>query len=118
MLYTRRYAFEILAGAAGAWLTLQDSPPMPRPRVRTPVNPPEAAEKPDVERNDGITRKVSLRAQEKELRDTMDQLYAKVRNLKMQLDQTPTAEIFSVTLFQQTQEIEKLAKKLKSCARA
>jgi len=48
----------------------------------------------------------------------MDQLFVRVRDLKLQLDRIPTAEIFSVAVFKQTQEIEKLAKRLKNYARA
>lgn len=117
MLYTRRYLIEAVAGAAGAWLVFQDAPPMPTPRVRTPVNPPEPAEKEDKQAPETMTRRVSLRAQEKQLRDTMNELFLKVRDLKIKLDQTPTAKVFSVAVFKETQEIEKLAKRLKSCAR-
>jgi FtsZ-interacting cell division protein ZipA len=117
MMYTRRSALETLAGAAGSFLVLQDQPPMPRPRVRTPVNPPEPAVKEDKDASPGISQKVSLQAKEKELRQTLEQLYAKVNDLKGQLEPMHTAEVFSVTVFKQTQEIERLAKRLKSCAR-
>jgi hypothetical protein len=41
-----------------------------------------------------------------------------VRDLKLQLDQIHTSEIFSLAVFKQTQEIEKLAKQLKNHAKA
>ena len=117
MMYTRRRVMGTLMGAAGASLVLQDQPPMPRPRVKTPVNPPEPAEKEDQDTPEGISRRVSRQAQEKELRQTFEQLYAKVSELKEQLEGMHRAEVFSVAVFKQTQEIEKLAKHLKSCAR-
>jgi len=108
---------ETMAGAAGGMLLLQDAPPIPRPRVRTPVYPPEPAEKQDSDKPDSTTRRVSLQAQEKELRETVEQLYARVGELRTQLEQARATQVFSVAVFKQTQEIEKLAKKLKSCAR-
>jgi hypothetical protein len=105
-----------LAGATGAFLFLQEQSPIPTPRVRL-VNPPEPAEKQDSTTTDGTTFKVDLRAQEKELRETLDQLFAKVRDLKTELDQLRTAQVFSVPVFKQTQEIEKLAKRLKGFAK-
>lgn len=117
MMYTRRRVVGTLAGTAGSFLWLQDQPPMPRPRVKTPVNPPEPAEKEDKDGPEGISRRVSLQAQEKELRQTLEQLYAKVSELRGQLEQLRTAEVFSVGVFKQTQEIEKLAKHLKSCVK-
>jgi len=117
MLDARRSFVQNLAGAAGAFLLFQSQPPIPEPRPRTPVYPPEPAEKQDDTKSDSISPKVNLRLQEKELRETVDQLFIRVRDLKAQLDQLPTTQIFSVTTFKQTQEIEKLAKRLKSYAR-
>jgi hypothetical protein len=117
MLDRRRSFVKNLAGATWAFLFFQDQPPMPTRRVRIPPNPPEPAEKPDSAKPDSTTVRVDLRAQEKELRETLDQLFAKVSDLKMQLDQLQTASVFSVPVFKQTQEIEKLAKRLKGYAK-
>lgn len=117
MMYTRRRAVGTLVGAAGSFLVLQDQAPMPRPRVKTPVNPPEPAEKEDKEAPEGISQRVSLQAKAKELRQTLEHLYAQVSELKDQLERMHAGEVFSVTVFKQTQEIEKVAKHLKSCAR-
>ena len=48
----------------------------------------------------------------------MEQLFVRVRDLRAELEHVPTAEIFSVSIYKQTQEIEKLAKRLKNYARA
>ena len=117
----RRYFLRNLAGVSGSLLLLQASPPIPTPRRRTPVDPPEPAEKQDAENsadNSKNTQRAQLRAQEKQFRETMDRLFAKVRDLKLQLDQIHTSEIFSIAVFKQTQEIEKLAKQLKNHAKA
>jgi hypothetical protein len=47
----------------------------------------------------------------------MVQLFAKVQNLKLQVDALHPSDIFSVAIFKQTQEIEKLAKQLKNYAK-
>ena len=117
MLDARRTFLKNLARVSGAFLLFQTQPPIPTPRRRTPVNPPEPAEKQDAEQPGSTPRSAQLRAQEKEFRATMDQLFVRVRDLKLQLDRIPTAEIFSVAVFKQTQEIEKLAKRLKNFAR-
>jgi len=120
MLDTRRCFLRNLAGVSGSLLLLQTQPPIPAPRRRTPVDPPEPAEKQDAENpagNSKNTQRAQLQAQEKEFRETMDRLFTKVRDLKLQLDQFHTSEIFSVAVFKQTQEIEKLAKQLKNRAK-
>ena len=120
MLDTRRCFLRNLAGASGSFLLFQTQPPIPAPRRRIPVDPPEPAEKQDTENPESPSRslqRAQLLAQEKEFRETIDRLFVKVRDLKLQLDRIQTSEIFSVAVFKQTQEIEKLAKQLKKRAK-
>ena len=117
MVARRRSFVKNLVGAASAFLLFQDQGPMPTPRVRTPVNPPEPAEKQESPKPDSLTIRVDVRAQEKELRETLDRLFVKVRDLKTQLDQLRATEVFSLPVFKQTEEIEKLAKRLKGYAK-
>lgn len=114
----RRSFLREFAGISGSFLLLQSCPPIPAPRRRTPVDPPESAEKQDNGKPDANTVVIQRRTQEKELRETAEQLLARVRDLKTELDRTPPGSVFSVTIFKETQEIEKLAKRLKSYARA
>ena len=121
MLDTRRCFLKNLAGLSSSFLLLQSSPPIPTPRVRTPVEPPAPAEKEDTENPTDISRtsqRAQLQAQEKEFRETMTRLFTKVRDLKTQVDALHSSDIFSVAIFKQTQEIEKLAKQLKNYAKA
>jgi len=118
MLGTRRSFLKDFAGVSGTLLLMQTSPPIPRPTRRTNVNPPEPAEKQDAEKTDTSSVSVQRRAQEKEFRETMEQLFVRVRDLKTELEHTPTAEVFSVSIFKETQDIEKLAKRLKNYAKA
>jgi hypothetical protein len=120
MLDTRRCFLKSLAGASSSFLLLQSSPPIPKPRRRTPVDPPEPSEKEDTENPVGTSRsaqRARLQAQEKEFRETMAQLFTKVRDLKLQVDALHPSDVFSVAVFKQTQEIEKLAKQLKNYAK-
>ena len=121
MLDTRRCFLKNLAGVSSSFLIFQSSPPIPTPRRRTPVDPPAPAEKQDTENpvdTSRITQRARLQAQEKEFRETMARLFAKVQDLKVQVDALHSSDIFSVAVFKQTQEIEKLAKQLKNYARA
>jgi hypothetical protein len=121
MLDTRRCFLKSLAGASSSFLILQSSPPIPTRRYKTPVDPPPPAEKQDAENPVDTSRnakRAQLQAQEKEFRETMVQLFAKVRDLKLQVDVLHSSDIFSIAIFKQTQEIEKLARQLKNYAKA
>ena len=115
---TRRSFLIDFAGGSCAFLFFQGCPPVPRPRVRNPVNPPEPADKQDADKPQPPSQTARLRAQEKEFRETMEQLFIRVRDLRTELEHVPATQIFSVSVFKQTQDIEKLAKRLKNYARA
>jgi hypothetical protein len=117
MLDTRRCFLKNLAGVSSSFLLLQSSPPIPEPRRRIPVDPPTPAEKQDQDNpvdTSRNTQRARLQAQEKQFRETMAQLFVKVRDLKLQVDALHPSDVFSVAVFKQTQEIEKLAKQLKN----
>ena len=113
MLDTRRSFLERFAGIPVTLLLPQSCPPVPVPRRRTPVHPPEPAEKQDTDKPDTSSLTLRRRAQEKELRETTELLFARVRDLRSELEHTPTANVFSVSIFKQAGEIEKLAKSVK-----
>ncbi|HKW63768.1 MAG TPA: hypothetical protein VJN89_14550 [Candidatus Acidoferrum sp.] len=115
---TRRSFLRDFAGGSFALLLFQGCPPVPHPRRRTPLDPPEPSEKQDEEKPVPISPSARLQAQEKEFRETMEQLFMRVRDLRAELEHVPTAQVFSVSIFKQTQEIEKLAKRLKNYAKA
>ena len=121
MLDTRRCFLRSLAGVSGSFLLFQSSPPIPAPRRRFPVDPPPPAEPQDSDTPVDISRnakRAQLQAQEKQFRETMARLYAKVSDLKTQVDTLHPSQVFSVAVFKQTQEIEKLAKQLKNYAKS
>ena len=117
---TRRCFLKNLAGVSSSFLIFQSSPPMPTRRYKTSVDPPPPAEKQDADTradNSRTAKRALLQAQEKQFRETMAQLFAKVRDLKLQVDALHPSDVFSVAIFKQTQEIEKLAKQLKNYAK-
>lgn len=120
MLDTRRSFIKGLAGTSSSLLLLQSCPPIPRPRRRTPVDPPPPAERqePETPTDTQNIRRAQLLAQEKQFRETIARLFARVSDLKTQVDALHSSEIFSIAIFKETQEIEKLAKQLKNYAKA
>jgi hypothetical protein len=121
MFDTRRCFLKSLAGISSSFLLFQSSPPIPAPRRRTPIDPPPPAEKPDQDAPVDTSRnlkRAQLQAQEKEFRETMARLFTKVSDLKLQVDALHPSQVFSVAIFKQTQEIEKLAKQLKNYAKS
>ena len=120
MLDTRRCFLKSLAGVSSSLLLFQSSPPIPGTHPRHPIDPPPPAEPQDADHPTDNTRnakRARLQAQEKQFRETMAQLFVKVRDLKLQVDALHPNDVFSVAIFKQTQEIEKLAKQLKNYAK-
>jgi hypothetical protein len=118
MFATRRSLLKSFATLYGSLTFFQNCPPIPTPRVRTPVEPPPPADRQDVDASGANSVTTQRRIQEKEFRETAAELFLRVRDLNADLDHTPTASVFSVSLFKRTQEIERLAKRLRSCAKS
>jgi hypothetical protein len=99
---------------------LQQQPPTPiRPRAEPMPEHPEPAQKlPSAQqRKSNVNNPAAQVAHEKELRDATDRLLIKVQEFRAQLDGTHTADVFSVTMYKQTEDIEKLAKLLRNRAK-
>jgi len=91
------------------------------PQRRSMPSPPEAADpKQNVPENANI--RPSLRAvvqqHEKEFRDSLASLSERVSQLKEEVEQLHSANIFSVKIYKETSEIERLAKQLKTLAKS
>src|SRR5579859_5891667 len=116
MVDTRRCFLKSLATFSSSFLLLQSSPPIPGTRPRHPIDPPPPAEPEDSDHPVDSGRDVQrtrLQAQEKQFRETMSRLYGKVNDLKSQVEALHPSQVFSVAIYKETQEIEKLAKQLK-----
>ncbi len=118
MSNSRRTFLSSLA-ASGMLAALQQQPPTPiRPRAEPMPEHPEPAERlPTQQARAHKSDPSALVAHEKELRDATDQLLIKVQEFRSKLDGAHTAEVFSVGMYKATEEIEKLAKQLKTRAR-
>jgi hypothetical protein len=109
-------AFAATAGALIAWrgVLFAQRPIKPPP-------PPEPAETqpPDADRVSRIeaARRELLRRNEKEFREGVERLYQLTGELREEVQKTPTAGVLSVHLYKKTEEIEKLAKRLKNKAK-
>ena len=62
-------------------------------------------------------KKAELRRNEKEFREGVERLYQLSSELRDEVAQTPTTGVLSVRMYKKTEEIEKLAKQLKSKAK-
>ena len=114
----RRFLFSF--AASGVFIAFQQQPPTPiRPRSEPlPAHPEPAQKLPQgpqgkTHSNDAA----ALVAHEKELLETTDQLLVRVQEFRSKLDGTHTADVFSVSMYKATEDIEKLAKRLKTKAR-
>ena len=119
MLDSRRSFLTSLA-VAGAFAFMQQQPPTP---IRSRGNPlpdhPEPGQKLPNKPNGkaGANNQAALVAHEQDLRNATDQLLVKLQEFRSQLDGTHTADVFSVSMYKQTEEIEKLAKQLRTRAK-
>lgn len=123
MKETRRGFVVDLAAMAGVLVVsnngaaLGQTPGKPiYPKPPTPGDPQEkdkTAEAPDLR---AMKRAVMVR-NEKEFRAGVERLYQLSSELRDELQKTTTTNILSVRMYKKTEEIEKLAKQLKSKAR-
>lgn len=105
------------AVAADAIVLAQSHKRNPFPTPPQPAeqgNPAQAAEPDSDSRN---ARRMRLLQNEKEFRAEVERLYQLASELKKEVDQTPTTEVFSVQMYKRAEEVEKLAKQLKAKAK-
>ena len=91
------------------------------PQRRGMPSPPEAADpRQNVPENANIRPSVRAVVQqhEKEFRDSLAGLSERVSQLKEEVEQLHSADIFSVKIYKETSEIERLAKQLKTLAKS
>ncbi len=122
MRESRRAFVMSVAAATSALATMPSMLCAQRPIIPPP--PPEPAEKgnpADVHSNpaaDAAAKRALLLKNEKEFREGVERLYQLTSALRDELQKTATTDVFSLHIVKQTQEIEKLAKLLKSKAKS
>ena len=122
MVETRRFFFMsaalVSAGLAflGRILVAQNPPtPPPKPQPGYTPNPAEIHSNPAEAAEASRAR---LLENEKTFREGVERLFQFTSELRDELQKTPTTEVFSLGIVKKTEEIEKLAKRLKSQAKS
>lgn len=86
-----------------------------------PVPPPSAQDDSDKKNPPALdpqtARKAQLAQNEKEFREGVDRLYELSGELRDEVQKTPSSGVLSVSMYKKTEEIEKLAKRLKNKAK-
>jgi hypothetical protein len=89
-------------------------------RQRHMPTPPPAAEpgqNQPANSSGKVSQRAALQQHEKEFRDSLASLSERVNELKLEVQQLHSTDIFSATIYKQASEIEHLAKQLKSLAK-
>ena len=96
-----------------ARLAAQD-PKRPMPTPPVPAGPePNGPAKP----NNKISQGAILREHERAFRNCLATLSGQVSQLKQDVESLPSSDVFSVSIYKQTSDIEKLARQLKTLAK-
>ncbi len=121
---TRRRFLMTLAAAASCSVATDGSVLAQVHNTKPFPTPPESAEKQNpaeaaaaAKGDPQSAKRVALQQNEKEFRAGVERLYGLTNELKQEVDKTVTTEIFSVQMYKRTEEIEKVAKLLKSKAK-
>ncbi|MGC1933439.1 MAG: hypothetical protein WA681_00350 [Candidatus Acidiferrales bacterium] len=108
----------MFAGAAllaTPFVGAQSGHPVPTdPRILPPPDPNQPGTTPGSPR---VPMKTVLEANQKEIKKDVDQLFSLAQDLKTQTEKTDSSQVLSVTFVDKTEQIEKLAKKIRDLAR-
>lgn len=121
MIGTRRNFMTVMAAAtaaplAGAALVFAQRPiiPPPKPAPAETQNPAQIGV--DPQGGDAARRALRLK-NERQFREGLERLYELTSELREEVAKTMTSDVFSVRVVKKTEEIEKLAKLLRSKAK-
>jgi hypothetical protein len=119
---TRRRFLMTLVAAASCTVSPDGSAFAQTKRTPFPLPPPSAEQQNPAEK-DGATpdaqsaKRAELKQNERDFRAGVDRLYRLAGELKQEVDKTMTTQVFSVQMYKRTEEIEKVARLLKSKAK-
>ena len=103
-------AAALVAGAAAVGRAqLPQQPPGRQPPGRPPVLPPEDLPK--------VDNKVVLKENQKQIQQDVQRLYTLASELKEEVTKTDSTSVLSLAMVRKAEEIEKLARQIKSLAR-
>jgi hypothetical protein len=93
-----------------------EGPPRGMPRPPAASEPKDQGDTGPVS-NAPAAKRARMLQQEKEFREGIERLYALSGELREEVQKTPTLQVLSVRMYKKTEEIEKLAKQLKTKAK-
>jgi nucleotide-binding universal stress UspA family protein len=88
--------------------------PSAQVRARTPQNPPQQK---DDDTPPKLDPKLILEANQKEIKKNVEKLYDLAAELKAEVEKTDSVRVLSLAMLKKTEEIEKLAREIKSRAK-
>jgi hypothetical protein len=104
-----------LGSPEGAVVAGQQAPlPPGMPKPPAPAEPGNQDKDAPPQLDPRAVKRAQLRRNEKEFREGVERLYQLSSELRDEVAQTPTSQVLSVRMYKKTEEIEKLAKRLKS----
>jgi hypothetical protein len=103
---------------AGASFTGLGSPLAPAAQAQNPRTVPPAPNQPPLLSPAAPPTSAQLRQNQRDIRKDVDQLFSLAQELKALAAKSDAAQELSVGLIQKTEEIEKLAKKIRDLARS
>ncbi len=89
--------------------------PAAQVRAQRPQNPPQPKE--DDPNAPKIDPKLILEANQKEIKKSVERLYDLASELKAEVEKTDSVQVLSIAMLRKTDEIEKLAKEIRSRAK-
>jgi hypothetical protein len=89
--------------------------PSAQVRARRPQNPQQ--QKDDDSHAPKIDPKLILEANQKEIKKNVERLYDLASELKAEVEKTDSVQVLSIAMLRKTDEIEKLAKEIRSRAK-
>ena len=116
---SRRHWLGLLSGSAAAFVLLgadarSAAQNPPRPTGNEPAAP---GSKDDVEPKLTPPTKAILEANEKDIKKNVEKLFQLASELKAEVDKTDSVQVLSLAMLRKTEEIEKLAKDIRSRAK-
>ena len=110
-----RRRFLTTAIAAGVPAGILALIPSAQVRARQPQNPPQ--QKDDDTRPPKVDPKLILEANQKEIKKNVERLYDLASELKAEVEKTDSVQVLSLAMLRKTDEIEKLAREIRSRAK-
>ena len=118
MLDSRRSFLSTLSAFGAVALLAQQAPPTIHQPINMPPRPDPSGKLPSNQgKSANKNSSATLVARERELREATDQLLIRVQEFRAKLDGTHTTDVFSVSMYKATEDIEKLARRLKTKVR-